>query len=269
MILQSRLRSKPVFIGALNVLLYATEMKVVLSGWGVESSCFEHVAVMFVVRRGTWEGVWWKGWRGILCFHSSQSQSYCGRGSGVLLPGRHNFYNGDGNWPSCSPGLSPPDYFVGLFQVLGLRRSFKALEDLRNNIRAEFDITPNNMLGKFDHEDDERTVIPFLMHVVQNNKHNKGGFNSLFILSLCDNRIVFYAQAKHYVKRFASSLDCSIRFEEEGDDMLSRTVSGYDSGLNRIFWMEGFGPCTIQPRPCSQRFPPFPAPQTVVAEVLQ
>ncbi|GFU91185.1 hypothetical protein TNCV_4925151 [Trichonephila clavipes] len=26
--------------------------------------------------------------------------------------------------------------------------------------------------------------------------------------------------------------------------------------------MRGFGTCTIQPRPCSERFPPLPVPQT-------
>ncbi|GFV73075.1 hypothetical protein TNCV_299121 [Trichonephila clavipes] len=56
---------------------------------------------------------------------------------------------GDVKWPVCSPDLYPPDYFflAYLKSLVGKDRS-KALDDLRNNIRAEIGIIPVYMLEK-------------------------------------------------------------------------------------------------------------------------
>ncbi|GFU58400.1 DUF4817 domain-containing protein [Trichonephila clavipes] len=54
---------------------------------------------------------------------------------------------GDINWPEHSPDIFPDDYFLCPYlKSLVYKYHFKTLEDLRNNIRAEMDNIPVDML---------------------------------------------------------------------------------------------------------------------------
>ncbi|GFT97817.1 uncharacterized protein TNCV_4587251 [Trichonephila clavipes] len=62
----------------------------------------------------------------------------------------------------------------------------------------------------------------------------KIGIEYLNLRKLCSRRVPRPLAAEHKEKRFALLLDFLIRYEEEGDDMLSRIVTGDETWVSHI-----------------------------------